>query len=115
MTVAGVPAAGIELKIVDPDDFDVALPHDGVAQGELLCRPAPTLHDTKGRPIQSNPIELGTRHGWRSIRRGSLLRTYDAPHVGPRCVRGSERNLENDPALAFLVYPSLFYCAGGRG
>ena len=38
VTVAGIPSAGIELKIVDPDNFDVELPQDGVAQGELLCK-----------------------------------------------------------------------------
>ncbi len=38
VAMAGVPAAGIELKIVDPEDFSKPLPHDGVAQGELLCK-----------------------------------------------------------------------------
>ena len=38
ITRAGVPAAGLEIKIVDPDDFSKDLPNDGVAQGELLAR-----------------------------------------------------------------------------
>eukprot|EP00040_Diaphanoeca_grandis_P044553 m.12720 g.12720 ORF g.12720 m.12720 type:complete len:561 (+) comp9418_c0_seq1:34-1716(+) len=35
---AGICLPGIQMKIVDLDDFDKELPHDGVAQGELLLR-----------------------------------------------------------------------------
>lgn len=38
VAVAGIPAAGIEAKIVDSNDFTKAVPHDGVAFGELLVR-----------------------------------------------------------------------------
>jgi len=38
VAVAGIPAAGIEMKIVDPEDFTKRLPNDGQAQGELLVR-----------------------------------------------------------------------------
>jgi fatty-acyl-CoA synthase len=38
VAMAGVPAAGIELRIVDPDDFSKEMPQDGIASGELLCR-----------------------------------------------------------------------------
>lgn len=38
VTVAGIPSVGVELKVVDVEDFSKDLPHDGVAQGELLAR-----------------------------------------------------------------------------
>jgi fatty-acyl-CoA synthase len=38
VSVAGIPAAGLEMRIVDSDDFTHALPTDGNAQGELLVR-----------------------------------------------------------------------------
>ena len=36
VAVAGIPVAGIEVKIVDCDDVSKELPANGIAQGELL-------------------------------------------------------------------------------
>eukprot|EP00947_MAST-08B_sp_MAST-8B-sp1_P003361 g3361.t1 len=38
VTKAGIPHAGIEMRIVDADDFSKPVPHDGQGQGELLVR-----------------------------------------------------------------------------
>ena len=38
VTVAGIPSPGLQLKLVDPEDFSKELPQDGKAQGELLVR-----------------------------------------------------------------------------
>ena len=38
VAVAGIAAAGLEMRVVNSEDFSVTLPNDGVAQGELLVR-----------------------------------------------------------------------------
>merc|ERR1719419_957407 len=37
-TVCGIPFPSVEMKVVDPGDFDRELPWDGQAVGELLVR-----------------------------------------------------------------------------
>merc|ERR1712110_1271604 len=81
VTVAGIPAVGVQLKIVDPDDFARDLPHDGVAQGELLARGPWITARYYNREDLEEPAEAAKRFpgGWlatgdvASIKNGALV------------------------------------------
>eukprot|EP00943_MAST-04B_sp_MAST-4B-sp1_P001327 g1327.t1 len=63
VTLAGIPSLGIQLKIVDPDDFTIELKNDGEEQGELLVR-GPWVTIRYYNRYDENATKNFTEDGW---------------------------------------------------
>ena len=63
VTLAGIPALGVQLKIVDSEDFSIDLPNDGEAQGELLVK-GPWVTIRYYNRYDENATKNFTKDGW---------------------------------------------------
>ena len=71
--IAGTPPGGVELRVVDSEDFSRALPRDGVAQGELLVR----------GPWVACSYFYGSEGGGSFVQPGGWLATGDVASIDP--------------------------------